>query len=113
MNEFWETLVFVSERLGFSELRLQLEDGTREWRKPAEDRFTGFHHARFDFKASGAGILELRSRVCPCCQQGELNGISETASNEMCERSFGRQGQCIGDERVFAVIRRTVRRKLA
>lgn len=104
MNEFWETLVFVSERLGFSELRLQLEDGTREWRKPAEDRFTGFHHARFDFKAGGAGILELRSRVCPCCQQGELNGISETASNEMCERSFGRQGQCIGDERVFAVI---------
>ena len=106
VEEFWRAYVFVGERLGFSEVKLELKDGVREWSRPKvdEEKYHGFHFARFDFSAGGAGVLELRARVCPACQRDHLEN-SIQPHGPVCVQSFERHGTtCIGDRRVFAVI---------
>jgi UDP-GlcNAc:undecaprenyl-phosphate GlcNAc-1-phosphate transferase len=106
VEEFWKAFVFVGERLGFSEVKLQLKDGVREWRRPKadEEKYHGFHFAKFDFSAGGAGVLELRAQVCPACQRDNVEEMIQ-AHGPVCVQSFERHGTtCIGDRRVFAVI---------
>src|SRR5439155_14194529 len=57
VDSLWPDLVFVARRLGFTSLKLTLEDGTRVWEEPAIAGPT--HSSRQELRR--CGILELQA----------------------------------------------------
>lgn len=94
MDEFWRLMCFAAERLGFTALTLDLPDGRREWK--GEEHPVAFHCRRFDLKSAGAGVIELRARVCHHLDSGGPKQIQVV--------HCGRSTACVGDRRVFGVV---------
>jgi len=94
VEEFWKVLQFAAERLGFFHLRVQFEDSERTWKK-YECEVTDCHVARFDFRAVGAGVLELQARKT----SGGACPASATAGAESRRPADG-----LEDARTFRVI---------
>jgi hypothetical protein len=91
MDEFWRLMTFAAQRLGFTSLMLELPDGCREW--SIENPPVAFHHRRFNLKNAGAGVIDLRSRVC-----------NHLDPEHPVPRHCGRSVPCVGDRRVFGVV---------
>lgn len=94
MEEFWKVMTFAVERMGFVSLSLELPDGRREWK--IEDPPLAFHHRKFNLNVNGAGIVELRSRVC--------NHHERNVRGELRSHHCGRAVPCVGDRRVFTIV---------
>jgi hypothetical protein len=98
-EELWKLLVFATERVGLSEVRLQLMDGERSWQKK-EDAFESYHFARFDFHHTGGGIVEFKARVCPHCELGSAAGRINCQNTSTADEA----APCIGTRRMFEVV---------
>ena len=95
-EELWSVLRFAAKRLGFSEVRLELEDGVRCWRCEDPDRpYRGYQFSRFDFRKEGAGLIELRARK-----------LSKSDWEKHCgaPRQERRRGDCLDDEKTFQLV---------
>lgn len=101
-DELWRLMTFAAERMGFCTVRVQLGDQDREWSKSRQDDDADYHVARFDFSSSGAGIIELKAKVCAheaCPSDGR-----DAAGKIICARAAVRNAPCAGDRRMFEVI---------
>lgn len=90
VEEFWGLFVFSVERLGFTAVSVEVDDGKREWRRP------GSHPAeelktQYDLMASGGGLIEFRATP------------GQPIPPDM-SRSPENPAPCIGEERAFQVI---------
>jgi hypothetical protein len=93
-EEFWQVLQFAADRLGFCQMRLELEDGERVWMKHKGEG-GDFHRARYDFRSAGVGVIELQARRT----SGE-DGSHPPVNGQENRRS----GEGLEDERTFLVI---------
>jgi len=93
-EEFWKLLQFAAERLGFCQMRVQLEDGERTWKKN-DSVLVDDQLARFDFRAAGAGIIEF--------QAGKPDGGVGWQPSAAGSGDY-RPGTRLDDERTFLVI---------
>jgi UDP-GlcNAc:undecaprenyl-phosphate/decaprenyl-phosphate GlcNAc-1-phosphate transferase len=58
IHELWEDYQFVVKKLGFSEVRLQMEDGANSWRAPGFNPLADRLH-RMNFDVNSCGRLEF------------------------------------------------------
>lgn len=95
-EEMWTLFRFAAERLGFSEVRMELEDGIRSWRsEDADFNFNGYQYARFDFRKAGAGLIELRARKLSKTERERLGKMS---------RRERRPAHSLDEDRTFRLI---------
>lgn len=92
-EELWQLTAFAAARLGFSEARVTLFNGKRQWTKGTA-RSGDHHFARFDFHQ--LGVIELKAAVCPYCET--------ESGDKICARPSTDNVPCIGNKRMFEVI---------
>jgi UDP-GlcNAc:undecaprenyl-phosphate/decaprenyl-phosphate GlcNAc-1-phosphate transferase len=88
VEEFWADLVFAAQKLGYSSIKLTLDDGQRVWEQadscaPTQSAVHALH----------CGTLELKAPVC-------ANGNSGSRTPQ-CQRSFC---PCVSNSRLFEIV---------
>ena len=66
-ESLWEDLVFVAQRMGFTSVKLTLDNGAKCWEQPGLNNDT--HLSRHEIRDGHGGILELRApKTIPALQ---------------------------------------------
>ena len=91
-DELWPDLVFATQRLGFSSVKLTLADGDRAWELTNDS--TPTRSVLQVLQGGRLGTLELKA---PCCEVGAV----PIQGTQPCERSFC---PCVGDKRVLVIV---------
>lgn len=102
-EELWRLTAFAAERLGLCAASIELGGQKREWRASGDLPERGYHIARFDFNASGGGIIELRARICPHVECPSFEKSAE-ADNGICPHGAVKNTPCVGNRRMFEVV---------
>ena len=96
VEELWANLVFAAQRLGFTSIRLTLEDGQRVWNHP--NACESGLSVRQELQHRRCGILELSAPNCD-------NDRSDPASTCPRATADGRPFcPCVSDEKVFSIL---------
>jgi len=66
-ESLWEDLVFVARRLGYTSVKLTLEDGTKSWEQPGV--IGPLQHSRHELHGGLGGVLELQAPLAPTNSQ--------------------------------------------
>jgi hypothetical protein len=90
VDEFWKLFVFSVDRLGFTAVSVEVDDGKREWRR-ANSHSTEELKAEYDLLTSGGGLIAFRAAA----GKGSPPDLA---------RSPDDPEPCVGEARAFQVI---------
>jgi hypothetical protein len=96
VEELWSNLVFASQRLGFSYVRLTLAGEQRVWAR--DNRSETCHSARHELQGGRIGILELKA---PGCDLNDLDAARACSWPSGCKQPCC---PCVSQQKVFGIL---------